>query len=752
MTIQDDFLSAFGRHGLTPPDTLVADGTLHRFRSGPEHADNGFYRLAVVPAHGGGDIGFGLIGCWKRDVNEKWCSRDPKALAEPDRAALRAARDEFRRRDEKLAADAAAKAASMWAASPAADPAHPYLTAKGIGPKGLREYKGKLLVPVRRDGGLVSLQFVGPDGGKRFLTGGKVEGGYASLASKDGPREPILIAEGFATAASLHAATGLPCVVAFNAGNLSPVARAMRDKYPDARLVVCGDNDLHTMVQGRPLNVGRVRADAAARGVGGAVALPPFSADDPEKPSDWNDWLLRHGAAETADLVADLGGFGPPDETPPPADQPPPHADIPDDRPPWSRTVAATPPGDWRARLIPGKEVAEGHPFPFEKKSKQNAYLFLKHHPRFAGVLCYNAFSDDVTLVRRPPWEGGEFAPRSIRDDDFFMFAAHLEYCDVGVGKDTAADAVLRVAKECEVNPPREHLSRLKWDGRPRLDTWLAYYLGADAQPPDYLALVGAKWLVGAVSRVFEPGCKFDSVLILEGSQGLGKSMALRALATFGDESFFLDSVGDIRSKDTLMTMQGKLIVEIAELASFKKTENEEIKAFITRQVDEYRPPYGRTVLKRPRYFVLAASTNEIDEGYLTDETGNRRYWPVKCGAIDIEAVRRDAGQLWAEAVVRYRAGERTWLTREEAAVSGDEQRQRFVEDAWQERIAEMVRHEWQIRTDEVLGSLELKPKDINNLVRKRVKNSLRQLGWVETRRAHEGRVWRPAAKAEAGE
>ena len=219
--------------------------------------------------------------------------------------------------------------------------------------------------------------------------------------------------------------------------------------------------------------------------------------------------------------------------------------------------------------------------------------------------------------------------------------------------------------------------------------------------------------------------------------------MALRTLATFGGQDFFLDSVGDISSKDTLMTMQGKLIVEIAELASFRKSENEEIKAFITRQVDEYRPPYGRTVIKRPRYFVLAGSTNELDEGYLTDDTGNRRYWPVKCGAIDVESLDRDAMQLWAEAVVRYRAGERTWLTKEEAVLSSHEQKQRFMEDAWQERIADISRFEPSLKIDDVLSKLELKPKDINNMVKKRVKNSLRQLGWYETRRAGEGRLWR---------
>lgn len=732
--ITSDFISAISRLGLTPPDKVLADGQLHRFRSGPERTMNGFYRLTVVPAHKGGDIGFGFIGCWKRDIREKWCSRDVGSLQEYDRAAMDRAREEQRRATEKAAKDAAGKAASIWAAAKQPDPKHPYLVAKGIGPRGLRQYKDALVVPVYRDGKLVSLQFIAPDGDKRFLTGGKMDGGYASISGKAASRDRIVIAEGYATAASLFDALGLPVVVAFNAGNLLPVAKAIRAKYPEAAVVVAGDNDQWTVVREVPTNVGLIRATQAAEAVGGTVSVPPFAHDDPEKRTDWNDYYLRHGKDLTRSAFERPAALAKPAPAAPPIPPSPPAAP--------AEPAYLT---DWRARLIPGKVVSEGHPFPFDGKSKTNAYMFLKHHPRFEGLLSYNEFTDAVMLTRRPPWETGDFAPRSIRDDDFFMLAANLEYCDITVSKETAADAAVRVAKEQSVNPPREFLSRLTWDGRPRLDRWLTYYLGAEGQPPDYLALVGAKWMIGAVSRVFEPGCKFDSVLVLEGSQGLGKSTALRALATFNGEDFFLDSVGDIRSKDTLMTMQGKLIVEIAELASFRRSENEEIKAFITRQVDEYRPPYGRTVLKRPRYFVLAASTNEMDEGIFTDETGNRRYWPVRCNNIDSEAIEREASQLWAEAVVRYRKRERTWLTREEAVLAEREQKQRLVEDAWQDRIGDLVKLEYRLRIDEVLGKLELKPKDINNTVRKRVKNSLRQLGWIETRRAGEGRVWRPA-------
>jgi putative DNA primase/helicase len=742
--ITSDFLSSVRQLGLHPPDKVVADGKIHRFRSGPEHAENGFYSLRILPAHKGGEIGFGLIGCWKRDIREKWCSREPGTLSEHDREALNKAREAQKAEEARAAKDAARKAAWIWKEAKAPNPEHTYLVAKAIPPRGLKEYKERLIAPVYRNGELASLQFIGADGGKRFLSGGAIEGGYASISGGSPARDKIIIAEGYATAASLHAATGLPVVVAFNAGNLVPVAKAIRAKYPKAELIIGADNDQWTAnARGEPDNVGIRRAKEAVDAVGGHASWPVFAADDQEKPTDWNDFCLRHGHEKTAraffgvttDLVWDESQQGGHAEEPVPT-----AADVPPSEP-----MGMNPPhfSDWRARLIPGKEVAEGHPFPFEGKSKTNAYLFLKHHHRFEGLLCYNEFTDAVMLSRRPPWEEGDFAPRSIRDDDFFMIAGNLEYCDITVSKDTAADAALRVAKENAINPPREFLARLKWDGRPRLDTWLTYYLGADEQPAEYLALVGAKWLIGAVSRVFDPGCKFDSVLILEGSQGLGKSMALRSLATFGGQDFFLDSVGDIRSKDTLMTMQGKLIVEIAELASFRKSENEEIKAFITRQVDEYRPPYGRTVVKRPRYFVLAGSTNEIEEGYLTDDTGNRRYWPVKCKSIDAASVERDAEQLWAEALVRYRKGERTWLTAEEAVLSSHEQKQRFMEDAWQERIGDLVKYDHAVRVDEVLTKLELKPKDINNMVKKRVKNSLQKLGWVETRRPGEGRVWR---------
>lgn len=244
-SIYTNFVSAIQGLGLTPPERVLADGRLHRFRSGPERAENGFYSLSILPARQGGEIGFGLIGCWKRDVREKWCSRDPKSVSQADREAMDRVRKDQKQEEETAAVKAAEKANWIWRKAGAPDAAHPYLTAKGIAARGLRQYKGMLVVPVHRDGGLVSLQFIAPDGSKRFLSGGQIEGGYASITSREAGKNRIIIAEGYATAASLFEATGLPVVVAFNCSNLLPVAKTIRAKYPNAEIIIAADNDLY---------------------------------------------------------------------------------------------------------------------------------------------------------------------------------------------------------------------------------------------------------------------------------------------------------------------------------------------------------------------------------------------------------------------------------------------------------------------------------------------------------------------------
>lgn len=757
-----DFVSAFEKAmesaGIPASQPIIGDGQFRRYHV---HGDsktrkNGYYRLTIE-----GDLAFGAFGCNKRQINEKWFSKSQREYTPADRAKMDARREQIKADEAKMQAEAQRKAQWIWGKSivPAA---HGYADRKGIKLRKVREYRGKLVVPMYYcpPGGkpqIVGLQFIGADGDKFFMKGQRQKGCYTTINEPGDSLETMWICEGYATGASIYAATGQPVVIAFNAGNLVAVTEYIRGKYPQAALMIAADNDQWTRrPNGEPWNPGIEAATDAAERFGGRMVFPPFRKDDPRRPTDFNDLHLIAGIDELRDALIGNDVDIPmpaPERAPQESEAPPVDGRQPE---PENKPLASdkADPGlnlpimaNWKQQLIMGKVAADGFPHPYDAKSRMNAYLFMKYGAAMKDSFTYNEFSDEVLIVRCPLWEDErDFYPRAMRREDFFMMSAFLEREQMKVGPEITESAAIKIAMENRINPPRDYFASLQWDGEKRLDKWLSYYCGAEKQPQEYLRMVGSKWLIGAVSRVFEPGCKFDSMLILEGEQDLGKSTVFRILATFNGQDYFLDSVGDIRNKDTLMSMQGKIIIEMAELASFKKTENEEIKGFISRQVDEYRPPYGRHVQKRPRYFVLGGTVNpEGEDGYLTDTTGNRRYWPVFCGSIDLEALTRDAPQLWAEAVFRYKQGERTWLSREEANVSTAEQRARLIEDAWKDDIEKIVTGNWNgyVRVEEITKALELKPKDINNVVKRRIKTALRSLGWYESKRAGEGRIWR---------
>jgi putative DNA primase/helicase len=227
------------------------------------------------------------------------------------------------------------------------------------------------------------------------------------------------------------------------------------------------------------------------------------------------------------------------------------------------------------------------------------------------------------------------------------------EWCqlrEVPLTRASCADAVAAVADDNRFHPIREYLDGLAWDGTPRLATWLSTHLGAVVEPgcdkpearPAYIREVGRKWPIGAVARVYRPGCKVDAAPIFEGGQGIGKSQALAALVPCPE--WFCDEISDLGTKDSAQDLRGKWIIELAELSAMRRGDIERTKAFMSRSTDHYRPSYGRRSQDFPRQCAFAGTTNA--DGYLGDETGNRRFWPVKVGAIDLDAIRRDREQL----------------------------------------------------------------------------------------------------------
>ena len=323
---------------------------------------------------------------------------------------------------------------------------------------------------------------------------------------------------------------------------------------------------------------------------------------------------------------------------------------------------------------------------------EENIRLCLVHDPELTEFVEYDEFKAELRLLRAIPGTTLD-VPREWTEADTVELAMHLQRSAMPrAGREKVESVIDAYAKAtASRHPLRECLVALRWDETPRVAGFLEEYFGAKdlGQPTEYVAAAGRAWLISAVARVMRPGCQADYTLVFEGAQGLQKSKALRALA---GEAYFSDNLPpDLGSKDAQVHLRGKWIIELPELAQFRRSEIETVKAFLTRREDRFRPPFGRREVTCPRQCVFAGSTNETE--YLVDTTGNRRYWPIKVASmIDAEAIARDRDQLWAEAMVLFRAGERWYLAPEIEALAALETEQRLKEDdPWQPIVAEIV-------------------------------------------------------------
>jgi predicted P-loop ATPase len=316
-----------------------------------------------------------------------------------------------------------------------------------------------------------------------------------------------------------------------------------------------------------------------------------------------------------------------------------------------------------------------------------NLKTMTENHPALLSMFYYDEFKDQIIVTKGLPGDDRTNYPRELCDQDETALAAWLNYQGLSPAINTVAQVVREVAFRNKKNPMLDWLEALEWDGVDRVDRWLTKYAGV--QETEYSRTVGRKFLISAVARAKVPGCKCDTMLILEGPQGLRKSTLARTLCGM---EYFSDQIGDITSKESSQLIQGRWIIEVPEMDKFSRAESNAVKDFLARQEDRYRPPYGRNVVTRDRRCVFLGTINPIvGAGYIKDPTGARRFWPVACTRVDMNAMRLDREQLWAEAYYRWGMGETWWIDEDELHIVQGEQEERIEEDVWEPLVVRWI-------------------------------------------------------------
>lgn len=381
--------------------------------------------------------------------------------------------------------------------------------------------------------------------------------------------------------------------------------------------------------------------------------------------------------------------------------------------------------------------------------TKVNIRMILTHHPDWDGVIGYNELTHHVNKRKCPPYlyspNNGLGGWTDVDNELLSMWFG--ENYGFEPSTRTLQSLIVAISMQNRFHPIRDYLKQChdQWlrAGSPSgyATQWLERYLGAKETPAT--RLFEKTWLISAVARIFEPGCKADNVLILEGKTGLGKSTALSILGG----SWFSDAFLNFGDKDSLMLIHDNWILEMPELDRFKKVDVDRAKSFFSKTIDKYRAPYGSNIIEAPRQCVFAGTTNTQD--YLRDSTGNRRYMPVEClTKLDTQALQRDRDLIWGEAVDLYLRGEPWWYDDTLNYVC-EAQEARFSEDVWQEVIEDYLEGRSGITIQLILTDcLKIPLERCTKLERNRVADILRCLDWrpdthvfVEGKRR---RGWKP--------
>jgi predicted P-loop ATPase/phage/plasmid primase-like uncharacterized protein len=730
----------------------------------------------------GAKVGIGSL--FARALAEGFKFEKSMVAVSPEKiAADRAARDARNAKTEaariKGHAAAGVRAASQWRMA-ATTGASPYLVRKMVDAEACR-------FPAMPDGSIIirlmdyapeqaairgkQLIFAEADIKKKNSSGMNKQGAACRLGDVPFDGDDIGMTEGYATALTIRQATAeaFPVLMAIDAGNLIHVARMLRSKYPASRIIIFADDDYLT---GHP---GMLAAQVAATEVGNAlVVLPLITAprratkNDESLPklTDFNDLHCAEGldvvteqiqAALTAPMVtqppAGADDSTRDEDAPAPADHgvedissaAPGHGGS---TPPLAGAEPLHLPGDDEAPLHWQEGLIRKQNHRLED-CRENVYTILINDRQLAGVIGLDEFSMMQTKRMPPPWE--HVAGEWTEDDDFSLGMFLAQRYSLVIKSDGALEkAVAQAARKNKFNPVTDYLDGCVWDHTERLGTWLHHVAGVVQSP--YYDLIGRLMIMSMVARAYHPGCQMDYAPVFEGGQGEGKSSLLRVLGgQWYKETPFV--VGD---KDGYLAIQGAWLYEIAELDSFNKGDITAIKAFVTNTVDDFRAPYGRRNAKYPRRTCFAATTNQ--EEYLKDTTGARRFWPVRCGTINLDllAARRD--QLFAEAVILVRAGLKWHPTREEErTLIKPEQEEREIDDVWYPRIYRFVdgiaestssvpiykltEVTMEVLLTKALG-IEIGKLSSSRSESTRVGNCMARMGWHKKRRGHGAREW----------
>jgi putative DNA primase/helicase len=679
--IVDQFRYAMEQYGIRCESDIKPDmGKITRFTVAGDRRNSmtGWYVLHTdgVPA--------GEFGCWKRGIQSTWCAKSENTLTADERAAIakrRADSEKQRSDEEKIRHDAAAEQAHIvWDAAEDAT-THPYLIRKQVPAYGLRVGKwtrvddygeiwmredNALLVPIRNGRKLVSLQAILPSKNdaisrdKDFMPGGKKRGCFHLIGNADGNHNTLVVCEGYATGASIHLATGNAVAVAFDAGNLKPVAERFRAKYPKHKIIIAADNDQWTK---EPVNnPGVTRAREAAAAVRARVVIPEFY-DTTSHPTDFNDLHVLEGIDALQEAFAEQVTT----------------TDI----------VPATSTGEVSS-------VDWFSPFPdINGKGKPLSTIEnMQEACRRLGVTVrYNVINKEMEILI--PGEGFSV------DNQANASLAWLTSACIRFGMTTGniGDFLCYMADQNQYNPVAEWIISKPWDGVDRLKLLLGTIVAEgecdDMNVLDMKDALIKRWMLSACAAAFRPsGVSAHGILVLQGGQYLGKTKWFKSLVP---ESMGVIQDGLILRPDDRDSVKQALsywLVELGELdATFRKSDIAQLKSFITRDRDTLRRAYAKLESHYARRTVFFASVNPRQ--FLHDPTGNRRYWTISCESINHDH-RLDMQQVWAQVYqTMYATGETWYLTPQEMDMLNGHNRDFEVLDPVKEKLLTM--YDWSV-------------------------------------------------------